>query len=273
MMRQPEISTPHEVAERADRHGNGAEQVAFGLLGPLLVLDGTGTVIHIAAAKQRIILATLLLSANSAVSPDRLAEAVWGPSRPPTAPAAIRTYVTRLRRTLGLVGARLVSRPTGYQIEVRQPREFDIAEVERLRIESREAAETGQWSRAASLAVGALSLWRGPPLADVPSAALDRPDVVRLEDLRLELMTGRFDAELHLGRASSLIAELRQLADEQPMHEHIQAQLMLAYYRSGRQADALGVYRKVRGTLVEELGIEPGPELSSLHQHILHAKP
>jgi DNA-binding SARP family transcriptional activator len=237
------------------------------------VTDGEGVPIRVPAAKQRIILAALLLRANTAVSAERLADALWGLGPPPTAAAAIRTYVTRLRKTLGLAGARLVSRPAGYAIEVRQPGEFDLAELERLRVESREAAEAGQWSRAASLCVTALSLWRGAPLEDIPSAVLHRPEVERLTELRIELTTTRIDAELKLGRASSLVAELRQLAGQHPLREHIQAQLMLAYYRCGRQAEALSVYRKVRGTLVGELGVEPGPELQTMHHLILAADP
>jgi DNA-binding SARP family transcriptional activator len=248
--------------------------VAFGLLGPLLVIDGRGRAIDIPAAKQRIILAALLLRANATVSADRLADALWEASPPPNAAATIRTYMSRLRRTLGLAGTRLVSRPAGYAIEVCQPGEFDLADLERLRAGSRDAAEAGQWSRAAELAGQALRLWRGAPLEDIPAAALHGPEVDRLQELRIELATARIDAGLRLGGEHYyLVAELQQLAGEHPLREHIQAQLMLAYYRCGRQADALAVYRKVRGTLAGELGVEPGPELRELHQLILAADP
>jgi DNA-binding SARP family transcriptional activator len=247
--------------------------VAFGLLGPLLVNDGTGTPIQVSAPKQRVILAALLLSVNTTVSAEQLADALWGASPPPTAAAAIRTYVTRLRHALGLAGARLVTRPTGYAIEVHHPGELDLAELERLRVEARQAAEAGQWSRAASVGGKALSLWRGSPLEDIPSPTLHAVNAGRLTELRLELMTARIDAERELGRDHHLVPELRRLADEHPLREHIQAQLMHAYYRCGRQADALAVYRKVRGTLADELGIEPGPELRKMHQLILTADP
>lgn len=248
--------------------------VAFGLLGPLLITDVSGTAIDVPAAKQRIILATLLLKANATVSAERLADVLWGADPPPTAAAAIRTYVARLRRTLGLAGTRLVSRPGGYAIEVRQPRELDLTELERLRVESRDAARVRRWDRAAELADRALSLWRGAPLEDIPATALNGPEVDRLQELRIELATARIDARLRLDREYNyLAAELQQLAGEYPLREHIQAQLMLVYYRSGRQADALAVYREVRGTLARELGVEPGPELRELHQRILTADP
>lgn len=246
--------------------------VAFGLLGPLRVADIDGTAIYIPQAKQRIIMAALLLRANATVSGDQLADALWEDT-PPNASAAIRTYVARLRRTLGQVGTRLVSRPAGYAIEVRKPGELDLNELERFRIESQGAAAAGQWERVASLSCKALDLWRGAPLEDIPSAALHWSAAERLDELQLQLATIRVDAELHLSREHYVIAELRQLAREHPLREHIQAQLMLAYYRCGRQAEALEAYRKARALLVAELGIEPGLELRELHQRIVAGDP
>jgi DNA-binding SARP family transcriptional activator len=247
--------------------------VAFGLLGPLLVTDIRGGAIHIPQPKQRVIMAALLLRANATVSGDQLANAVWQDKPPPNALTVIRTYVARLRRTLGQVGTRLVSRPAGYAIELREPGEFDLDELETFHVAAREAAEAGQWELAAVSSGQALSLWRGTPLEDIPSDALHRSAGERLDELRLQLATTRIDAELHLGRDHYVVAELRQFAGEHPLHEHIQAQLMLAYYRCGRQADALDVYQKVRTSLVEDLGVEPGPELRQLHQSILAADP
>ena len=249
------------------------EPATFGLLGPLLVTDVHGTAIHIPQTKQRIIMAALLLRANATVSGDQLAEALWQDKPPPNALAVIRTYVARLCRNLGQVAARLVSRPTGYAIEVREPGEFDLGVLERFHAESREAAEAGQWERVASSSHRALGLWRGAPLEDIPSAMLHRSATGWLDELRMQLATTRIDAELHLGRENYLLAELQQFAREHPLREHIQAQLMLAYYRCGRQAEALEVYRRVRACLVDELGVEPGPELRQLHQHILAADP
>lgn len=243
--------------------------VAFGLLGPLLVTVRDGRPIRIPATKQRIILAALLLRANMTVSAEQIADAVWGTSPPPNAISVIRTYVARLRRILGQASTRLVSRPTGYAIVVHQPGEFDLAELERFRIETQQVAETGQWDRAAFLSAKALSLWRGVPLEDVPSATLHLADAERLDELRLQFATARMDAELHLGREQYVLAELLKLASENPLREHIQAQLMLAYYRCGRQAEALALYRKVHTSLADELGVVPGPELCQLHQEIL----
>lgn len=249
------------------------DTVAFGLLGPLLVTTGEGTPIYVSAPKQRTMLAALLLRANTTVPAEKLAYAVWGDNPPPTARAAIRTYMMRLRRTLGLVGSRLVGRPSGYAIEVHGPSEFDLAELERLRVASHEAAKARQWSLTASLCAKALNLWRGVPLEDIPSAVLHQPEVEQLAEVRLELTAARIDAELRLGRESYVVAEVRQLADEDPLREHIQAQLMLAYYRCGRQVEALEVYRRVRTMLADELGIDPGPELQTMHQLILSSDP
>jgi DNA-binding SARP family transcriptional activator len=247
--------------------------VAFGLLGPLLAAGHEGAPVRIPAPKQRVILAALLLSANATVPAGRLAALLWDASPPPTAAAAVRTYVMRLRHALGGAGGRLASRPGGYAIVVRSPGELDTAELERLRAAARQAAEAASWSRAAVLCQQALSLWRGTALQDIPSAALQQTEAQRLAELRTELVTARIDAELQLGAASGLVPELRQLAAENPLREHIQAQLMLAYYRSGRQADALSVYQAVRGTLVGKLGVEPGAELRRLQHLILTADP
>jgi DNA-binding SARP family transcriptional activator len=245
--------------------------VAFGLLGPLRVADVHGTAIRIPQAKQRIIMAALLLRANATVSGDQLADALWEDKPPPNAWAAIRTYVARVRRTLDQAGTRLVSRPAGYAIEVHEPGELDLEELDRLHTELREAADAGRWERVASLSCQALDLWRGAPLEDIPSAALHRSAAVRLDELRLELATIRIDAELHLGNERHVMAELRQLAREHPLREHIQAQLMLAYYRCGRQAESLEVFREVRASLIAEIGIEPTLELRELHRRILAA--
>jgi DNA-binding SARP family transcriptional activator len=245
--------------------------VAFGLLGPLLVTNAHGMAIPIPQAKQRVIVAALLLRANATVSVDQLTDALWEDQPPPNAPAVIRTYVARVRHALGQAGTRLVSRPAGYAIEVRGPAELDLDELERLRAESRNASEAGHWGQVAAATGAALGLWRGAALEDIPSAVLHRLAVERLDELRLQFAAIRVDAELHLGREHHVITEIQQLAREHPLREHIQAQLMLAYYRCGRQAEALAVYRKVRTSLVDELGIEPGLELCELHQRILTA--
>ena len=246
-------------------------QAAFGLLGPLFIADARGATIRIPQAKQRVIMAALLISANRTVSGDQLADALWGDKPPPNAASAIRTYVARLRRTLGPVSTRLLRRPAGYAIEVREPGELDLAQLDCLHAQAREATEAGHWDRVVLSSGKALGLWRGCPLEDIPSARLYRSIAEQLDELRLQLAMTRIDAELHLGGEGYVLAELRQLASEHPLREHIQAQFMLACYRCGQQAAALGIYRKVRASLVDELGVEPGPELRELHQRILAA--
>jgi DNA-binding SARP family transcriptional activator len=178
----------------------GDPPVYFGLLGPLLIKDVEVGAISVPQAKHRVIMAALLLSPNATVSSTQLACALWENEPPPSVMAAIRTYVARLRRTLSPVRARLVSRPTGYAIEVRDTAELDLSILERLRRELREAADSRQWERVALTSSRALNLWRGTPLEDIPSPTLRRTATESLEELRLELITTRIDAELCLGR-------------------------------------------------------------------------
>lgn len=247
--------------------------VHFSILGPLRVLDSTGTAWPVRAAKQRIVLAALLLSAGSAISADELAEALWDMSAPPNAPTVIRNYVMRLRRALGPAGARVIRRPAGWTIALSGPRELDLAEVENRWQEARAAGESQDWSRASALLTEALHQWRGEPLIDVPSDALARRDAGRLRELRIALTEARIDADLRLGRHATLVAELRRLTAEHPLREHFRVQLMLACYRCGQQEAAFEVYRDAHRTLAEELGVAPGPELRQIHQRILAADP
>lgn len=247
--------------------------VRFGMLGALQVVDGAGAARAVPAAKQRIMLAALLLGNGNMVSAADLAEALWDASPPPNAPAVMRTYVTRLRRTLGPVGTRIVGRPPGWAVELHGPEELDLAEVDRLWSAARQDAEAGEWRQVSSLLARALRLWRGEPLVDVPSDSLARREAGRLAELRLQLTEARIDADLRLGRHGELVAELRRLSAEHPLREHIRVQIMLACYRCGHQAAALEVYRDARKTLAEELGVEPGRELREMHQGILTADP
>lgn len=245
--------------------------VRFGVLGPLLAIDGKGTSRAVPAAKQRIVLAALLLGNGSVVSATSLAEALWGTSPPPNAPAVLRTYLARLRQALGPAGARIVGRPPGWAVELNCPEELDLAEADSLWRAARAAGTAMDWRRASSLLTRALSLWRGEPLVDVPSAVLAQREAGRLAELRLALLEARIDADLRLGRHGELVAELRGLTAAHPLREHLRVQLMLAYYRSGQQAAALEAYREARATLAGELGVEPGPELREMQQKILTA--
>jgi len=253
--------------------GVSPDAVRFGLLGPLLVADGAGEIAVLPAAKQRIIMAALLLNANTTVTSDKLTQILWEVSPPSSAATAVRNYVMRLRRLVGPAGARIVGRQGGYAVELRGPAELDLAEVDVLRRDAQAAAAAGRWSDASSLCSAALSLWRGEPLADVPSPALAQRELMRLAELRLQLTEARIDADLHLARHSELVAELRQLAAEHPLREHVRVQLMLACYRCGRQAEALATYQETRALLIDELGVEPGPELREIQRRILAADP
>jgi DNA-binding SARP family transcriptional activator/Tfp pilus assembly protein PilF len=244
----------------------------FGLLGPLVVRSGE-TVMPVPSGKQRALLALLLLSAGRVVPVDDIAEALWGAAPPPSAPVTVRNYVRRLRQALGAEGReRIIFRQGGYLISVGAD-ELDVTRFGNLLASARAAERTGSWDQAARLARQALSLWRGEPLADVECDALALREGPRLAELRLQAVETRVAADLQLGCHNEVLAELQLLAAEHPLREHLHALLMLALYRSGRQAEALTAYQQARTVLVNELGVEPGSELRAAHQHILAAEP
>lgn len=245
----------------------------FGLLGPLLVRDDEGPR-EIAAAKQRTVLASLLLNANTAVSVGELIRQVWE-DRPPSrgGTGGLYNHVMRLRTAMGAeVSSRLVTRPPGYLLQVREG-ELDLQQFQSLRERGRAAARTERWEAAAGHLAEALALFRGEPLADVPSELLVSAHQQMFSEMRLQAMGWRIDADLRLGKHSDLIAELRQLAAEHPLREQFHAQLLIALHRDGRTAEALEAFRRLRDGLVGELGIEPTPELQRLHQQILRSDP
>jgi DNA-binding SARP family transcriptional activator len=244
----------------------------FGILGPLLVDDDEGLV-GVPGGRQRVLLAALLVHAGHAISAETLAEVVWDGSPPPGAIDTLRTHVMRLRRVLGpRAGGRLVTRYAGYLVEADED-EVDLLRFGRLCRDGSAAVRAGSWLQASRILTEALGLWRGPALADVPSQLLQRDEVPRLEQLRLQALEWRIDADLHLGRHADLIGELHSLAAAHPLQERFGAQLLLALYRGGRQAEALGAYQRIRQVLIQELGTEPGSELRELHQQILTADP
>ncbi len=243
----------------------------FCLLGPLLVRSGDD-VMPIRKGKLRALLAALLLSANTVVSVDELTEALWGLDPPATARAVVQTYVMQLRRTLGAAGTRIGTQAHGYLIRV-QSGELDVAQFEALVTQARAASRNADWAQAGSRAGAALSLWRGAPLADTGSHLLASCHAPRLAELRLQALEARIDADIHSGRHGDVIGELRQLSAADPLRERLHALLMLALYLDGRQGEALAAYRRARGTLVDELGAEPGPDLQALHRQILTADP
>ena len=237
----------------------------FRVLGPLEV-GGDDVAIELGGVRQRSVLALLLLHANEVVSADRLIDALWGASPPLTARKTIQVYVSRLRAALG--GDRLVTRQGGYVLYV-EPDELDLARFERLVDEARRAsAET-----AASKLREALELWRGPALSDLAYEQFAQAEVARLEELRLVAVEQHIDAELELGRHAELVAELETHVAQHPLREHLRYQLMLALYRSDRQAEALEQFRRAREELSEGLGLEPSESLRRLEAGILRQDP
>ena len=236
----------------------------FRILGPLEVVDGDRQV-AIAGSKQRALLAILLLHPNAVVSRDRLIDELWGESAPATASTALQVHLSQLRKALGRDV--IVTRAPGYMIRV-EAGELDLDRFEQLV----EEARGKDVAPAAATLREALRLWRGPPLADLDdSVAL--PERGQLEEQRLSALEHRIDAELELGLHREQVPELEALVREDPLRERPRAQLMLALYRSGRQAEALDVYSKGRRLLADELGLEPGDELRRLERAILEHDP
>ncbi len=243
--------------------------VQFRILGPLVVWND-GREVPIAAAKQRAVLAVLLLRRGGLVPTELLVEEVWGEQAPETAVKAVRVYVSQLRKTLGQEV--LETRPSGYALRL-APDELDAARFEELIRRARELLGAAKPVEAAALLREAIALWRGPPLAEFRYQTFAREEIGRLEELHLGARELRLETELALGRSAELVAELEALVAEYPLRERLRGQLMLALYRSGRQAEALAAYRSARETLVAELGIEPGSELRQLERAILHQAP
>jgi YVTN family beta-propeller protein len=244
--------------------------VEFRILGPVEVRVDGGE-LQVGGPRQRALLAFLLLSANRVVSRDRLIAELVPEQSGEAAARALTVQVSRLRKALSSIDSpepRLVARAPGYVLHV-EPGELDLHTFERLVAEGRQALEGGDPDRAVAVLREAESLWRGHPLADLEFEPFARLEVERLEELRLAAVEERIEVELELGQHAALVPELETLAAKHPLRERLRGQLMLALYRSGRQADALRVYRETRRQLVEELGIEPGQALRELESGIL----
>jgi DNA-binding SARP family transcriptional activator len=240
--------------------------VEFRILGPLEVVQD-GRQLELGGARQRALLGVLLTRANEVVSTGRLIDELWGERAPQAPENALQYHVSRLRKLLAPSRA-IVTMGQGYLIRVGRD-ERDLFRFERLVEEGRQSPPQD----AARLLREALALWRGSALADVAHESFAQAEIVRLEELRLAALERRIEADLALGRGAELVAELETLVHEHPLREGLRAQLMLALYRSGRQAEALDVYRQTRRLLVDELGIEPSPALHELEKAILHQDP
>jgi len=236
----------------------------YRILGPLEVaLDGASFAAK--GRKPRALLALLLLHRNETVPAERLIDDLWGEKPPATAANTLQVYVSQLRK---LGEDRIVRDGLGYRLHV-EPNELDAERFERLAAEGAAALEQQSYGEAAELLREALALWRGPALVDVGYEQFAQPEITRLEELRLAATENRIEAEIGIGRHEQAIGELEALVGEHPTRERLRGLLMLALYRAGRQAEALETYREAREVLLDELGLEPGPELRELEQAIL----
>jgi DNA-binding SARP family transcriptional activator/tetratricopeptide (TPR) repeat protein len=241
----------------------------FRILGPLEARHGEASV-SLGPEKQRALLAVLLLHANRTVSIGLLIEELWGDQPPESAAKVIQTHVSRLRKVLPK--AMLRTRAPGYVLEL-DSEQLDLHRFERLCAEGRQALANGDAEGGACALREALSLWRGAALAEFVSEPLSQREAARLEELRLSAVEDRIDGDLALSRHADLVAELESVVAHHPLRERLRAQLMIALYRSGRQAEALAVYQDARRALVDELGIEPGRALQDLERAILRQEP
>lgn len=242
------------------------------LLGSLEVVGGDGRSVDIGGSQPRIILAMLVAADGQVVAVEAMIDAIWEDSPPVSASGTLLTYISRLRRALGEVGATIVREPAGYRATL-APDAVDAHQFEALADAGRRALDAGDVEDARAQLVEADLLWRGPALLEVR----DRPRIAgiarRLEDRRMAAIEDRVAADLALGRHATVVAELAQLVGEHPLREGLWELLALARYRSGMQADALRALAEARETLVEELGVEPGAQLRDLEQRILAHDP
>ncbi|MFE9932614.1 BTAD domain-containing putative transcriptional regulator [Streptomyces sp. NPDC005533] len=255
------------------------------VLGPLSAEVNGGSIVP-TARKPRQILTLLALYPGRVVPVPTLMEELWGADLPQSALTTLQTYILQLRRQLGTAmgpggsgpggagGAKevLVTRHGGYLLQI-PPDAVDVHEYESLVTRGHADFERGDDESAAAMLRAALTLWQGPALVDVRVGPILEIEVMRLEESRLVTVERRIDVDLRLGRHTELLAELTELIARHPQHEGLHSQAMVALYRSGRQATALDVYRRLRGRLIEDLGVEPSPQLQRLHQAMLTVDP
>jgi DNA-binding SARP family transcriptional activator len=250
------------------------QEIAFRILGPVELLKDDRP-LRLGGARQRTLLAALLLHANEPLATSRLIDEIWGEDAPQTAAKVVQNTVSQLRKLLETEEARrsgsyevLVKRPAGYELRI-DPDRIDARRFERLVEEARHALRDGDAASAAATLREGLELWRGPVLADAADTPFVGAASARLEELRLAALEERIEADLAVGISTDLAGELEALVAQYPLRERLRAHLMLALYRSGRQADALRLYQDTRRLLVDEVGIEPGPALQRLQRAIL----
>nr|WP_231650630.1 BTAD domain-containing putative transcriptional regulator [Streptomyces clavuligerus] len=255
----------------------------FRVLGPVSMSPRTPS-----AAKPRALLATLLVRAGEVVPAHSLIDELWGTEPPRTATTTLQVYVSQLRKILAEdehgadrppegaepAGGLLLTRAPGYLLQIPdQENAFDLPCFERLRNDGRAAHQERDFARASRLLHEALALWSGPALSGIPHGVRLESAAIRLDELRMEVLEQRIVADLRLGHHQELAGELLALANEHPLRETLHGHLMVALYRTGRGSDALRVYGRLRHSLVEELGVEPGPGLARLHERVLRRDP
>jgi DNA-binding SARP family transcriptional activator len=265
------------AADHRIRHYRGATErlpsngvLEYRILGPLEVVGDRGP-LRLGGPKQRATLAILLLSANRVVSIERLAEDLYSGATPVTAVTQVQRQISELRKVIG-PSSGIETRSPGYVIRLSRD-QLDLSRFERSTEDAIGALTRGDATGAVDLLRRALGLWRGAALADLAYEAFAQVAINRLEEIRLAALEQRIEADLMLGRHAELVGELEELVDEHPLREHLCRQLMLALYRSGRQAEALDVYRRTRAVLVDQFGIEPTPPLHALERAILAQDP
>ena len=250
--------------------------IDFRILGPLEVRD-EDRAIALGGSKQRALLALLLLNANETLSTDRLIDELWSERPPANAAKTVQMQISRLRKALaggagdGSAGV-VVTRERGYELRL-DPERLDSHRFERLAAEGRSELACGHPQRSVAALERALSLWRGAPLAELAYEPFAQREIARLEELRVAALEQLIEAKLALGRHAEVVGQLETLVGQHPYRERPRALLMLALYRTDRQADALQAYQDARRTLVEELGIEPGERLRELETAILTQDP
>ncbi|MEU6142140.1 BTAD domain-containing putative transcriptional regulator [Streptomyces sp. NPDC047081] len=249
----------------------------FGVLGPLRVMR-SGSPLPLGGPRQRAVLALLLIEANRVVTLDRLVDEIWGDDPPDGAVTSLQTYVFHLRRILepdrvrGAAAEVLVTQGRGYVLRT-DPAATDAGRFEAAVRKGREELDAGRCAEAGRTLRGALELWRGAVLEDLGDYGFVRREAARLEDVRLSALEARIETDLASGRHAAVVGELEQLAAAHPLREHLCAQLMLALYRSGRQAEALACYRRLRDRLADELGLDPDESVQRVHQAVLGHDP
>ncbi|MCQ4214661.1 AfsR/SARP family transcriptional regulator, partial [Streptomyces longispororuber] len=267
--RVPEQRRSAAPEDASDAAPAGGSDLRFSVLGPVRAWRG-GEPLATGSPQQRALLAALLLREGRTATAGELIDALWGEESPQQALAALRTYASRLRKVLD--PGVLVSESGGYAIRSLSPDALDLTAAESLWSDAEKARQTGDLCQARGLLNKALGLWDGEPLANVPGPYAETQRI-RLEEWRLQLQETRLDMDLEQGCHAEAVSELTALTAAHPLRERLRELLMLALYRSGRQAEALAVYADTRRLLADELGVDPRPGLSELQQRILQADP